>query len=398
MRVRWPTICTETLLPLIVVSLAACAAVPPARRGAAAVVAVRPEARRYTRFTIPRWRDGHRAACTLSFDDGTLDQYLVGFPELQRRGLKATFFLHTGPREEGVWQDGAVTRRLLSWAQAAEILAAGNEIASHGVRHADLNRSTREEILAELAGSLGELLWRLPLRPPLTFAFPFWRSTPLARREASFYYLAARGGTGLPQRYLEQNGGVPGATPEDMFDVNSLSARNSDRGGSWLRVLDRTLVAGGWLVVTFHGIDDGTVPRDCLGWEALPLPRFQAVLDGLEAADLWIAPFGRVVRYVRERDAAALLLRGQTPSVLTVALEDGLEDRVYDEPLTVRLWLPEGWRAAALFRDGEPLPFRREPSGALVFAAPPDGRLITVQRRGAPPPPRSASEAPRRAD
>jgi hypothetical protein len=198
--------------------------------------------------------------------------------------------------------------------------------------------------------------------------------------------LAARGGTGFPDRYLSQEGGVPGATPPDLFNVSSLSARNSDSGESWRQVLERILARRGWLVVTFHGIDDGLMPSEYLGWEALPVPRFQAVLDGLQAADLWIAPFGRVVRYVRERDQASLYLREQTPSVLRLVLEDGLDDGVYDEPLTVNLRLPDAWRAATLFRDGSPLAFRHDPSGALVFEAPPDGKVIIVQRRGSAPP------------
>ena len=56
-------------------------------------------------YEIATWYGGRKAACSLTFDDGTLDQFLLAYPELESRDLEATFFVITGLREAGLWND-----------------------------------------------------------------------------------------------------------------------------------------------------------------------------------------------------------------------------------------------------------------------------------------------------
>jgi peptidoglycan/xylan/chitin deacetylase (PgdA/CDA1 family) len=48
------------------------------------------------RTEIARWQDDKRAAVSLTFDDGTINQFRVAVPIMDARGLPATFFIITG--------------------------------------------------------------------------------------------------------------------------------------------------------------------------------------------------------------------------------------------------------------------------------------------------------------
>jgi peptidoglycan/xylan/chitin deacetylase (PgdA/CDA1 family) len=340
------------------------------RESAAAMAAV-------PQFQVARWYEFRSAACSLTFDDGTLDQYLVAFPELQTRNLRATFFLITGPREEGWWDDNGTPRRLFGWEEARKMAFAGHEIASHSVAHTDLTLEGAP-VERELTQSRRKLEDEVRFRHGLVFGWPYWRSTAQGRRLASRHYVAARSGGAFAQGYLGDS--APGQTPRDFYDIDSLGALRSAENAEWLRVSERVIGNGGWLVAGFHGIDDGRVDPDALGWEALPLARFREVLDYVRAEDYWIAPFGRVVRYIRERDRAKTVLLQRWPWRVVLTLDDGLDDVIYDQALTIRMKLPLDWRHAEV-RQGEAImKSRRSADGVLVFDAFPTGGLIVVTR------------------
>lgn len=62
----------------------------------------------------------------ISFDDGNVSDYLIGFPALRERGLKATFFMVAARLN----RSGSLTREHL-----AEMHAAGMAVGTHGMDH-----------------------------------------------------------------------------------------------------------------------------------------------------------------------------------------------------------------------------------------------------------------------
>jgi peptidoglycan/xylan/chitin deacetylase (PgdA/CDA1 family) len=326
-------------------------------------------------YRIAAWPDFRRAACSLTFDDGTLDQYLLAFPELEARRIRATFFLIAGLREQGVWLDSGTPRLLFSWGAARRLAAAGHEIGSHGHTHADLTAAGADPEL-ELAASLALLGAQIPsLDVPgtVSLSWSYWRHDESSRRLARAYYLAARGGGGLAGRQLNSS------TPPDFYSVGALGLRPADDAGTWRNRAEQVLAEGGWLVAAFHGLDDGRIPARARGWEPLPLASFQGVLDYLQSRDYWLAPFGEVVRYIRERRQAVLRVKQKRPGRALLVLEDGLEDSIYDLRVTVALRLPPGWEQAAVYRQGRELEVWRDEAGRLCFRTPPDGSLLLVE-------------------
>lgn len=80
-------------------------------------------------MTVAKYFGGKAGALSFTFDDGTADHYTLAFPELKKRGLKATFAI-CGSFIENDTQASQVT-----WAQLKEMVADGQEIANHGYAH-----------------------------------------------------------------------------------------------------------------------------------------------------------------------------------------------------------------------------------------------------------------------
>jgi peptidoglycan/xylan/chitin deacetylase (PgdA/CDA1 family) len=77
----------------------------------------------------------------ITFDDGFESDYTVAFPELQKRGFSATFYVVTGY----VGRNG-----YMNWQQIKELRRHGMEIGSHSATHRCLLDLDRETIVREL--------------------------------------------------------------------------------------------------------------------------------------------------------------------------------------------------------------------------------------------------------
>ena len=291
-------------------------------------------------WRICTWPQDKQAAVTLTFDDGTLDQYEVALPLLEKYGVAATYFLITGPRDTGVWEDGIHSRRLFDWDAAVDIASKGHEIGSHGVSHRDLRRllwlDELSEIERELQWSRMEIQRYIPeeYRPAgnlLSFSWPYWRSTSELEHLAGKYYIAARSGRGrLPLRI-----------PPNSHSINSVRVMSDDSPTKWRQNIEKARNAQGWLLFSLHGIDNGHMAHNEIGWQPVSDDKFSKLLGMTQDPDLWTAPLGEVFRYSTERMAARLEIEALQPGRIMLRLEDGLDDKVFDQPLTVELTLPE---------------------------------------------------------
>ena len=349
---------------VLVVVAAGCRSLPPPEAVRPPVVA-----------ELLRWRDGARAAVSLTFDDSTLDHYLLAAPELDSRGLQGTFYAITAALDEGVWCDGGNQRLQFSWNQAREIAARGHEIGSHSDSHPDLSTLDLRATDRQLRRSLQRLQHEIPQQRGLTFAWPYWRSNSVGRALATHYYIAARAGQATTARYIEA--GVPGARPADLQRVNALAVRPLETSQSWSQAAERVLDNEGWAVLSLHGIDDGRIPRAAVGWQPLPIETYRGLLDYLVDQDFWIAPFADVVKYLERRDSTQLTVRQLDETRISIDIACELDPSVYDVPLSLRLALPASWRGIEISADGVALTWRRA-SPAVQLELPLEAQLLTI--------------------
>ena len=92
-----------------------------------------------------------------------------------------------------------------------------------------------------------------------------------------------------------------------------------------------------WLVLVFHGIDS-------LGWEPTPIPKLEEYFKYIKDRDdkLWIATFGDVARYIREREHATINSSEKDGKII-VSLTHSLSKTDYDLPLTLKTYIPSTW-------------------------------------------------------
>ncbi len=119
----------------------------------------------------------------ITFDDGYADFHEHALPLLDRHGYTATVFVTTGWLDDaGPYAAGSPPGRMLSWAQTAELAAAGVLIGAHGHSHAQLDQLGGPSLREELHRSRELLQDRLG-RPVRTMAYPYGYSSARVRRE-----------------------------------------------------------------------------------------------------------------------------------------------------------------------------------------------------------------------
>ena len=238
--------------------------------------------------TSPAWPGGARAAVSLTYDDGLNSQLRYAVPALDSRGLKATFFV----TEENM--DG----RVADWQAVA---ASGHEIADHTVDHpcslgrfgaAQFDRLELRRMESFLTRNFGDHRVR-------TYAYPcgylglghgdehqrYGRYQRILRRE----FVGARTTAGGPN--------LVGDVRRDAFHLHAFEPTyDADLTAPALRYLARTLASGGWAILVFHDV----VPA-WRGEGDASTRVHEAILDMVQAADVWAAPVGAVLGHIDAR-------------------------------------------------------------------------------------------------
>ncbi|MFQ5719979.1 MAG: polysaccharide deacetylase family protein [Acidobacteriota bacterium] len=169
----------------------------------------------------------------LTFDDGHRDTYTTAFPLLADRGLTATVYVTTGYVSTRDWFEPG--GEALTWADLAEMAAAGWTIGSHTVSHPRLTELPLAELRRELEESRAILQERLG-RDCTHFCAPYgdMNRAVLHTVLQSGYSTAA---VSVPPRHR-----LPGRLPAIVWrsgvypDTSRLAYRLKARGWDrWLR-------------------------------------------------------------------------------------------------------------------------------------------------------------------
>lgn len=238
---------------------------------------------------------GCQAAVSLSFDDGMQSQLEIAVPLLNDRNLRATFYLN--PRGTSLESDDWLER----WSEWKVVAEQGHELGNHSLTH-PCSRAFSDQLvercletmtLTDIEADILEAERRLQILIGVskrTFAYPCYQDfvgcgpsrqsyVPIIAK----YFVAARGGGEYPDNH---------PLTCDLHYLWSLKAEYL-RSAELIGWTERAVQRGRWLIVTFHGVDEGHLP--------ISRYAFQEFCDFLaKRPDIWVAP----VIEVAERIAA----------------------------------------------------------------------------------------------
>jgi peptidoglycan/xylan/chitin deacetylase (PgdA/CDA1 family) len=270
-------------------------------------------------YEVATWKGSCDAAVTYTFDDGCSNQFSKAIPLFNEFGYHGTFF--------------TVTNWSPNWTALQNAASQGHEVASHTVSHPDLSTLDATEQNTELENSADIINDHIEGLNGMTLAYPY--CIPGIDSITVLYYFAARGCQGF----------VEPSTPGDFLNISSIicgELGDVNSTEAFQQRVDAAASSNGWCVYLIHGIDnDG-------GYSPLASSKLRASLEYLDANrdKFWVATFGNVARYIRERNCLTVNALEETDDTIKLELGDTLDNEIYDQPVTLRRPLPEGWKFA----------------------------------------------------
>ena len=237
---------------------------------------------------------------------------------------------------------------MISWPELKAFAANGHEFGSHTLSHPRLSVLDEKNMLYELEKSKEEILNQLGPAHTFSAECPFGTENERVMSYAYKIYPALR--NRMPEPFLEElNRGsktTPGISKKEyvQWQRGPLTKTTMDMMKSWV---DTLLVHDNiWLCLTFHGVDG-------IGWEAKPHQEHAEYFKYMKAHEdsLWVATFGDVTKYMRERMNAKVTVKEKGEKIV-LAIDQSLDRNLYNLPLTLKTYVSGGWKEV-MVRQGE---------------------------------------------
>lgn len=308
-------------------------------------------------YQVGTWQGFKSCAISYTFDDGCSGQFSKAIPIFDATGYKLTLFTVTS------WSP--------NWTNLQNAASNGHEVACHTSTHPNLSTMTVVAQEAELKTSTDLINSNVTSQKCLTMATPYCAegNDSLAKQ----FFIAVRGCQGF----------IEPKTPGNFMNVSSIICGNL---GSVLKVkdfkakADQAAASKGWLVYLIHGIDnDG-------GYSPLSSDTLKQSLDYLKENDskFWVATFGNVARYIKERNCASVTETASSETSITVSITDTLSNNEwYNYPITIRRTLLDGWSQATVTQNGVALSdtiIEVNSVKYIQFNAVPDGGSVVISK------------------
>lgn len=371
---------------------------------------------------ITKWQYGKNGAISLTYDDGSINQFRKALPIMNRLQFPGTFFILTGaiPGTEyqgkfigrpvetiiketasiptnkenfferasaagflgyegtieyhsnagGLYEAGKVEEAYkvmddlyqkvrngkfkpgskpsnevleakgISWDDIRKYAEQGHEFASHTITHPRLAVLDEVNMLYELEKSKEDIKKQLGEKYTFSAEGPYGTEDERVMEYAYKIYPALR--NRMPEPFLEElnrsSKAFPGASEKEyvQWQRGALSKTPYDLMKSWV---DTTAANDNvWLVLVFHGVDG-------IGWEALTSERLDEYFQYMKAKEdkLWVATFGDVAKYMRERENAKVGV-DKEGNKISINLNHSLDKKWYNIPLTLKTYVSSDWK------------------------------------------------------
>ncbi|HEY4325801.1 MAG TPA: polysaccharide deacetylase family protein [Mucilaginibacter sp.] len=231
-----------------------------------------------------------------------------------------------------------------TWDDFRKYAAEGYEIASHSITHASMPGLDSVNIVYELEKSKEEIKNQMGEKYTFSTEVPYGYENERVMKIAYKIYPALR--NRMPEPWLKEidrpSKKTPGNADKDYIqwqrECNTRAPLPLMK--SWVDTAAARKDT--WLVLVIHGVDS-------LGYEALQSSLLDTYFQYIKNDEnkLWIATFGDVTKYMREHEAAKLD-NAQKNGKITVTLTHSLDKKMYNLPLTLKTYVPSGWKNVSI--------------------------------------------------
>lgn len=276
------------------------------------------------------WKDDKVAPVCFTVDDNTSPDVPWWLEMGEKYQIPVTWFLISKNVGGNGWGG--------TWELWSQVLQKGHDVQSHTHTHLRVDEPGWVDIGWEYTESKRVIEENLPGHRVRFLAYPGGPNSKLNDRTvAAKTYAGARGVTGTLVNPAQVDYLGVRAVTEDSFD--NPKAHWAD----FKRVLDpQDKVFRAWTIYIYHGVKDKSTDR----------PLFNFIAENRDR--LWVGLFGEMSLYAQERDTAKLTVTENTPSKITFEVNDEMDDAVFDYPLTIKVRLPDPWKAANAEQGGKP--------------------------------------------
>jgi len=264
-----------------------------------------------------------------------------------------------------------------TWDELRRYAAEGYEIASHSITHASMPGLDSVNITYELEKSKEEIKNQMGEKYTFSTEVPYGYENERVMKIAYKIYPALR--NRMPESWLTEldrpSKKTPAVNNKDYVqwqrECNTRSPLPLMK--SWV---DTTVARRDtWLVLVIHGVDG-------LGYEALS----DTLLDNYfqyiknRNSSLWIATFGDVTKYMRERETAKVS-NSRKGGKIIVTFNHSLDTSMYNIPLTLKTYVSSNWKQANIKQGKhiQKVEVNKDDKGAYVqYRANTNGEAITL--------------------
>ncbi len=289
---------------------------------------------------------------SLTFDDGSENQFKVGIPILKGMNIPATFYVIT-------MNIDSTTKSLLLKDVSDEF-----EFGSHTATHPDLIKIGNEGAKQELSNSKSYLKKYFGINSGLTMSYPWGIYNDAIKQIVKGLYLAARTTD-------------PGYNSFDNLDRYALKTQSFDKNtesGTANGWVDYAIQNHLWLVEMLHGINNiGYSPIDS-SVLIKHLTYIKKVND-----NIWCSTVSNVIKYIDESKNAKIECDFCNDTVYNIRVNDFMDDSIYNQQLSIRIKVPANWDSIWISNGEKVKTEFFNKSKFILFNALPDNKLLTIR-------------------
>ncbi|WP_183572240.1 polysaccharide deacetylase family protein [Mucilaginibacter sp. X5P1] len=305
------------------------------------------------------------------YDEGQTEHAYLLMDTLYKEVRNGDFKPGYQPCDEVLQEKGS------TWEDFRRDAAKGYEFASHSITHASMPALDSANIIYELEKSKAEILDKLGKKYTFSAEVPYGYENSRVMKYAYKIYPALR--NRMPEPWLKEidraSTNTPGTTDKDYIQWQRGATTKTPLSlmQSWV---DTTVAKNNtWLVLVIHGVDG-------LGYEALPHTLLDTYFTYIKNREnkIWIATFGDVTKYMREREDTKLQSNQQS-SKIQITLSNPLDKTMYNIPLTLKTYIPVNWKKASIVQGEHKqvlTPLKDKKGSYILYQVSPNSSAITL--------------------